>query len=164
MSDAAEARDLTPYQLAKQLADQGLDGPEIKRRLMEQGVEAESALLLVDAVGASMPPPELDLEVEVKTAVTAVRDLRPMLKVSTARKGAGAVWRFVKESLTFSQEGDKRLARNALVGLLVFLVGLVSIAAMYLSDTEFFLMYLVAVLPAALGLSHFLYGLTNIGR
>lgn len=165
MSDAADpSRDVSPYQLAKELVDQGLEGPEIKRRLMEQGVAAEAATLLVGAVGAPMPAPELDLEVDVKTAVSAVKDLRPMLNRSNARKALKAVRSFLVESLRFSPDGERRLARNAIVGLFAFLAGVVATAVMYLSTTEFLVGYVLAAIPTALGISHFLYGLTHVGR
>jgi len=166
MSDAARSEaPQSPYQLARAMADEGRSGPEIKQALLESGVDASSAVVLVEAVGVALPAEDLDLEEDMKTAVRAVKDVRQKLNRESVRKVSTHVKAFATESLRFEAgeeaSDSQRLAKNAVVGGGVSVGGLATFVALYLAGVELLPAYVAAGAVAALGAAHFLYGISH---
>ncbi len=163
-SNAAE-RPLTPYEIARKLADEGHEGPAIIERLLEAGVDKESATLLVDAVGAPMPEAELDIEQDVKTGVFMLsEDLRARLNRDTARSARSVAQAFFRQSIRFAADDEKALVRRAMVGGGFFVAACAVILILLAYDVEAFPAYVFTAMAAALGGAHLLYGLTHVGK
>lgn len=117
----------TPYEQAVELKDLGLNSAEIKAKLLERGLDAESAAVLAHSVGAADPRPSL-IELNIaqplreswKGAMTYDDRLNPPSPSDPSAPTASS----------------RGLSADALLGGVICLVGIVVTVATYLSATE----------------------------
>jgi hypothetical protein len=163
-SNAAQ-RPETPYELARRLADDGLDGPEILQQLVDAGVDVTSAKLLVEAVGAPMPEEEFDIERDVRTGVFMLsEEVRARLNRDTAKSAQSKVREFFRESIRFSADDQRQMVRRAMVGGGFFVAACAVVLTLVSYDVETFPAYVFSCIVGALGGAHLLYGLAHVEK